>query len=74
MVTELKQVGIGDKHATDVGLVFFAVLVAFTLISVLIFSCAEGASRDKTSAAEPGIYGGGCTAGCGAGCGGGCGG
>ncbi|KAH7857746.1 hypothetical protein Vadar_016100 [Vaccinium darrowii] len=56
---------------TEVCLVLWVVLVTFALIWVLIFSCAEGASKDKTSAANSSqVYGGGCAAECGAGCGG----
>ncbi|XP_059670959.1 uncharacterized protein LOC132316502 [Cornus florida] len=44
--------------------------IILSLISAIIFSCAEGASRDKNSAGEPSAYGAECTAGCGGGCGG----
>ncbi|XP_047333524.1 uncharacterized protein LOC124937058 [Impatiens glandulifera] len=47
-------------------------IVAFCVISAVIFSCTGGLTRDKTSA-ESGAYGGGCAAGCGGVCGGGCG-
>ncbi|GMP33005.1 hypothetical protein CsSME_00006515 [Camellia sinensis var. sinensis] len=71
MVREWKEVIAGDGGGGGGAcLVFWVVLVTFSLISVLIFSCADGASRDKTSAADSSVYGGGCEAGCGAGCGG----
>ncbi|RDX95327.1 hypothetical protein CR513_22170, partial [Mucuna pruriens] len=35
----------------------------------IIFSCADGVSKEKTSAADQEPYGAGCAAGCGAGCG-----
>ncbi|TKY44747.1 hypothetical protein E2542_SST31025 [Spatholobus suberectus] len=39
----------------------------------IIFSCADGVSKEKTSAADQEPYGAGCGAGCGAECGAGCG-
>ncbi|KAJ9676936.1 hypothetical protein PVL29_022100 [Vitis rotundifolia] len=50
-------------------LVFWLALVALSLISAVIFSCADGASKDKASASDTGVYGAGCTAECGAACG-----
>ncbi|KAL4384141.1 hypothetical protein GQ457_15G003270 [Hibiscus cannabinus] len=49
---------------------FWAALVALSLVTAILFSCAGGASKDKPSD----TYGSTCAAGCGAGCGGGCGG
>ncbi|KAE8124889.1 hypothetical protein FH972_019734 [Carpinus fangiana] len=59
--------GVGDiGHAC---LLFWLALVSISLISVIIFSCADGVSKEKTSAADTGYYGGGCAAGCGTACG-----
>lgn len=61
-----------DGGAGDIGhacLVFWLALVTLSLISVIIFSCADGVSKDKTSTADTEYDGGGCTAGCGAACG-----
>ncbi|KAI8528661.1 hypothetical protein RHMOL_Rhmol12G0164600 [Rhododendron molle] len=56
---------------SEVYLVLWSVLVTFTLIWVLILSCAEGASKVKTSAADSTqVYGSACAAECGAACGG----
>lgn len=47
-----------------------AALITLSLLAAVIFGCAEGASKDKTSSADDSnFYGAGCTAGCGAGCG-----
>ncbi|KAK9021706.1 hypothetical protein V6N11_011681 [Hibiscus sabdariffa] len=51
-------------------LMLWAALVALSLVTAILFSCAGGASKDKPSD----TYGSTCAAGCGAGCGGGCGG
>lgn len=73
MVREL----IGDQGAgSSVGdfcnafLLFWAVLVSLSLISVIIFSCAGGVSKEKSSTADTEFSGAGCAAGCGAACGG----
>lgn len=58
----------GDDGLVGACLVLWLALVALSLISAVIFSCADGASKDKTS--DTGVYGAGCTAECGAGCGG----
>ncbi|KAI4347213.1 hypothetical protein L6164_008045 [Bauhinia variegata] len=50
-------------------IIFWAVLVTFSVVTAIIFSCADGASKEKSSAAEPGPYGAGCGAECGAACG-----
>ena len=63
--------GIGD--ISHVWLIFWVALVTISLISVIIFSCADGVSKDKTSTGDTNLYGGGCAAGCGTVCGGGCG-
>ncbi|PSR84707.1 Membrane protein insertion efficiency factor like [Actinidia chinensis var. chinensis] len=76
MAREWKEVitgnGGGDGGGrSDVCLVVWVVLFTFTMISILIFSCADGASRDKASAEDSShVYGSGCAAGCGAACGG----
>lgn len=50
-------------------LVLWVAIVSICVISAIILSCAEGASRDKDSHTE--TYAAGCAAaGCGAGCGG----
>ncbi|KAJ7975159.1 Membrane protein insertion efficiency factor like [Quillaja saponaria] len=50
-------------------LVLWVAVVTFSIVSVIIFSCADGVSKDKTSAADSDHYGAGCAAGCGADCG-----
>ncbi|KAG6675757.1 hypothetical protein I3842_15G119700 [Carya illinoinensis] len=52
-------------------LVFWAALViTLSLISVIIFSCANGVSKEKASASDTQYYGGGCATECGTACGG----
>ncbi|KAE9453912.1 hypothetical protein RHGRI_034661 [Rhododendron griersonianum] len=72
MVREMKEVITWDGGSvSEAYLVLWSVLVTFTLVWVLIFSCAEGASKDKTSAADSSqVYGSACAAECGAACGG----
>ncbi|KAK8655945.1 hypothetical protein V6N13_108508 [Hibiscus sabdariffa] len=73
MVRELKV--ITDMDAGGVFLVLWAALVTLSSISAMIFSCADGVSKEKTASGDSEFYGGGCTAGCGgAGCGAACGG
>ncbi|KAK8627855.1 hypothetical protein V6N13_135453 [Hibiscus sabdariffa] len=73
MVRELKV--ITDMDAGCVFLVLWAALVTLSSISAMIFSCADGVSKEKTTSGDSEFYGGGCTAGCGgAGCGAACGG
>ncbi|KAJ6387273.1 hypothetical protein OIU78_017063 [Salix suchowensis] len=48
----------------------WAVLLTLCLLSAIIFSCADGLSKGKTSEADSTLYGGGCAAACGAACGG----
>ncbi|EXC25174.1 hypothetical protein L484_013262 [Morus notabilis] len=46
-------------------------LVTLCIVSTVIFSCADGVSKEKSSSADTELYGGGgCAAGCGAACGG----
>ncbi|KAK3225271.1 hypothetical protein Dsin_005133 [Dipteronia sinensis] len=77
MVRELKEVLMSSVNGDGFGgvcVVLWIALLTLSLISTIIFSCAGGASKDKTSSADSNTYyGGGCGAGCGAGCGGGCG-
>nr|DAD31875.1 TPA_asm: hypothetical protein HUJ06_010726 [Nelumbo nucifera] len=64
--------GVGDGRNGGVGfpgVLFLVILATLSLISVVIFSCADGASKDRTAAAESNVYSGGCAAGCGAECG-----
>ncbi|KAK3036701.1 hypothetical protein RJ639_030525 [Escallonia herrerae] len=44
-------------------MIFWAALVALSLISAIVVSCADGASKDKASATNTDAYGGGCAAG-----------
>lgn len=68
--------GSGGSGGGGGGLLVFwlGMLVTFCILSTIIFSCADGASKDKSSPADTANYGGGCAAGCAAGCGAGCGG
>lgn len=58
-------------------LLLWAALLALSLISAILLSCAEGASPSSkaraASADDSGFYSAGCAAGCGAACGGACG-
>ncbi|KAJ9140790.1 hypothetical protein P3X46_031394 [Hevea brasiliensis] len=47
-----------------------AALITLSILTAIIFSCAQGASKDKASAAHTDTYGATCLAGCGADCGG----
>ncbi|XWS50762.1 hypothetical protein CRYUN_Cryun12cG0115500 [Craigia yunnanensis] len=78
MARELKviidQDGSGIGGIGGVFLVFWGALLTVPLISAIIFSCADGVSKDKTTSGDTNFYGGGCAAGCGgAGCGAACG-
>ncbi|KAE8676132.1 hypothetical protein F3Y22_tig00111621pilonHSYRG00032 [Hibiscus syriacus] len=73
MVRELKE--ITDTDVGGVVLVLWAVLVTLSSIWAMIFSCADGVSKEKTTSDDTGFVGGGCAAGCGgSGCGAVCGG
>ncbi|GKV47325.1 hypothetical protein SLEP1_g54235 [Rubroshorea leprosula] len=50
--------------------VFWAALAVLSVITVVIFSCAGGASKDKDTTGHTNAYGTPCTSGCGTGCGG----
>ncbi|GMP83466.1 hypothetical protein CsSME_00037366 [Camellia sinensis var. sinensis] len=54
-----------EGHEGSGVLILWVALVSLILISAIIFSCADGASKDKTSAAQADNYGAGCGAGCG---------
>ncbi|KAL4348675.1 hypothetical protein GQ457_17G013170 [Hibiscus cannabinus] len=62
--------GASSEDFSSVFLVLWAALVALSLITAIVFSCAGGASKDKASTTHD-TYGSACAAGCGAGCGGG---
>lgn len=49
-------------------IIFWAALLTFSIITTLIFSCADGASKDKLS--HPDNHASACGGGCGGGCGG----
>ncbi|PNT09599.1 hypothetical protein POPTR_012G054000v4 [Populus trichocarpa] len=74
MVRPLKEVlavvGSGGGVHGSCLVLLWAVLLTLCLLSAIVFSCAEGVSKDKTSEADSTLYGGGCAAGCGAACGG----
>ncbi|PON86986.1 hypothetical protein TorRG33x02_172330 [Trema orientale] len=72
MVREWKEsAGEGGESFSGFVLVLWAALVSLALISAVVFGCADGASKEKASAAHTDTYGGtACAAGCG---GGGCG-
>ncbi|XVE58814.1 hypothetical protein DITRI_Ditri04bG0199100 [Diplodiscus trichospermus] len=79
MVRELKV--ITDQNGGGYGgigvafLVLWAALLTLSLISAIIFSCADGVSKDKPTSGDSNYYGGQCAAACGgAGCGAACGG
>ncbi|KAF5940283.1 hypothetical protein HYC85_021450 [Camellia sinensis] len=54
-----------EGHEGSGVLILLVALVSLILISAIIFSCADGVSKDKTSAAQTDTYGAGCGAGCG---------
>ncbi|XXG45366.1 hypothetical protein AAC387_Pa02g0468 [Persea americana] len=66
MVRELKEVVPG--HGSGGGFLLWGVVVTLSLILAVLFSCAGGASKDRTSASDA-AYGAGCGADCGAACG-----
>ncbi|KAJ9187263.1 hypothetical protein P3X46_002740 [Hevea brasiliensis] len=56
-------------------LVLWLGLLTLSILSAMIFSCAEGVPKENKSAeVDATLYGGGCGGGCGAGCGAACGG
>uniref|UniRef100_A0A7N2KLP8 Transmembrane protein n=1 Tax=Quercus lobata TaxID=97700 RepID=A0A7N2KLP8_QUELO len=62
--------GNGESLSSEVVFIIWGVLVMLSLITAAIFSCADGASKDKTSATHNDAYGAACAAGCGGACGG----
>ncbi|KAJ7943106.1 putative Transmembrane protein [Quillaja saponaria] len=77
MVREWKEMGLKgyeggfSEGLSSVVFVFWAALVFVFVFAGIIFSCADGATKDKASAANHDTYGSTCAAaGCGAGCGG----
>ncbi|KAF5745243.1 hypothetical protein HS088_TW07G00826 [Tripterygium wilfordii] len=60
--------GDGEGLSSAIG-VLWAVLVILSVVGTIIFSCADGASKEKASATAV-AYGSTCAAGCGAACGG----
>ena len=64
--------GVGGGAGGAFLLIFLGLLATLCVLSAVIFSCADGVSKDKSSQspADTELYGGGCAAGCGAGCGG----
>ena len=73
MVREWKEVvgGGNGESLSSVVFIFWGALVMLSLVTAIIFACADGASKDKTSASHTDAYGAGapCAA-CGGGCGG----
>ncbi|KAK9276063.1 hypothetical protein L1049_006345 [Liquidambar formosana] len=64
--------GYGGSGSESLGngiFILWVGLITLSLISAIIFSCADGASRDKASATQTDTYGTNC-GGCGAACGG----
>lgn len=60
-----------EDGVSGVFLMFWAVVIVSSLLSAIIFSCAEGASEDKSGADDSNVCNGTmCGAECGAGCGG----
>ncbi|XP_041013510.1 uncharacterized protein LOC121256704 [Juglans microcarpa x Juglans regia] len=78
MVREWKEAARGDggsnaeslSSSSSAVLIFWGALVMLSLITAIIFACADGASKEKDSAAHTNTYGTACAAGCGGGCGG----
>ncbi|XP_015578269.3 uncharacterized protein LOC107261705 [Ricinus communis] len=79
MVRQWKEAFTIEGGSTSAGglgkvcLVLWLALVTLSLLSAIIFSCAEGVSNkddDKSPEVDATLYGGGCAAGCGAACGG----
>ncbi|KAK7815088.1 hypothetical protein CFP56_002030 [Quercus suber] len=62
--------GNGESLSSEVVFIIWGALVMLSLITAAIFSCADGASKDKASATHNDAYGSACAAGCGGACGG----
>ncbi|CAL9031622.1 unnamed protein product [Prunus brigantina] len=71
MVRVWREIGSVDGGvATANWLVFWAALVSLCLVSAIVFSCADGvSSKEKNTAGDTELYGGGCAVECGAACG-----
>lgn len=69
MVRNLWRSDLGSFHGSGFLVLIWLALLSVCIISAIIFSCADGVSKEKTSTADTELYGGGCAAGCGAGCG-----
>ncbi|KAF5734533.1 hypothetical protein HS088_TW15G00025 [Tripterygium wilfordii] len=70
MVRQWRERVIGGGEVGNACLVFWVFLLSLGVFSIIIFSCAQGGTKDKSSAADSDVYGAGCAAGCAAGCGG----
>ncbi|KAG2709418.1 hypothetical protein I3760_05G238300 [Carya illinoinensis] len=77
MVREWKEAARGDGgrnaeslRSSSAVLIFWGALVMLSLITAIIFACADGASKEKDSATPTDTNGTVCAAGCGGGCGG----
>ncbi|KAJ4826987.1 hypothetical protein Tsubulata_050347 [Turnera subulata] len=68
----ISEGGSGSRGLNSTLPIFFlATVITLSIIAAIIFSCADGASKDKTSAGDDHpTYGSTCGAGCGAACGG----
>lgn len=74
MVRQWKDGLIGYEGGAGIGigpiLIVWAACISICFISFIVFACSDGASKDKSSAVDSHIHGGGCAGGCGASCGG----
>ncbi|KAK6921699.1 hypothetical protein RJ641_012206 [Dillenia turbinata] len=55
---------------SKVVIVLWVAIIMVSLVSAIIFSCADGMPKEKAASHHADTYGAGCAAGCGAGCGG----
>ncbi|KAK1281144.1 hypothetical protein QJS04_geneDACA003109 [Acorus gramineus] len=69
MVREVMKVGEDGIFGGGPVALFWVALVALCFIVVAVFSCADGAPKDRSPATDAAGYGAGCAAECGAGCG-----
>lgn len=63
---EVKNLDLSVGYFANVYAILLVVFVTICIISAIVFSCAGGVSKERTSEAD---YGAGCGAECGAGCG-----
>ncbi|PHU01985.1 hypothetical protein BC332_27236 [Capsicum chinense] len=61
--------GVGDVTNGSFWGMWLMVLVCLCIISTIIFSCADGVSKEKDAATHTDNYAAGCGTGCGAACG-----